>query len=189
MRQIGQKKEKREVEANMSEDLTQEYLDSILLYSPNAGEFRWKNKKGKKITPGQIAGYINHYRGGMSYRIIQIDGVNYRAHRLAWLYTYGSFPKNHIDHIDGDGTNNKIKNLRSVTRTENQKNTRLRADNTSGVVGISWDTAREKWHSYISDKGRRITLGYFKNKEKAVEERKKAEIKYGYHPNHGKLRA
>jgi len=140
------------------------------------------------VKVGDVAGYNRLTNEGKKYLIIKIYGVAYRAGRLAWLYMNGQWPENIIDHEDGDGTNNKYKNLRDVTLHENCKNRRKRVDNKSGVCGVSWSKFCGKWHSYIWVNKKMKVIGYFDDFFEAVCSRKNAESRYGYHPNHGKER-
>jgi hypothetical protein len=167
--------------------LTRERLISLLSYDKETGVFRWIFSKGAKKA-GSIAGTIRHDRTGNTYRQIYIDYKPYPEHRLAWLYMTGEFPKDQTDHIDGNTLNNKISNLRDVDNSENQKNSSIGSNNTSGVMGVSWSGTRKKWIAYISVNGVRKTLGSFEDIEKAATVRKQAEIKYGFHANHGRLR-
>ena len=91
-----------------------------------------------------------------------------------------------IDHIDGDRTNNKWSNLRSVTRTENSRNIARHKDNTSGTTGVRYVAKGGLWQSYIIRGRTFISLGSYKNKDDAVCARKKGEEKYGFHANHGR---
>jgi len=98
--------------------LTQAELHQYLNYDPQTGIFTWKVKLSDKINIGQKTGCKNN-RG---YLLIKINKKLYRAHRLAWLYVYGYFPKFTIDHINRIKTDNRIENLRDVTIQENLKN-------------------------------------------------------------------
>ena len=130
-----------------------------------------------------VAGFIDNSVG---YRKIKIKSVRYYAHRLVWLYHFGKWPSDQIDHIDGDKLNNKIDNLRVVTNQENQKNAKLPSTNTSGVMGVCVHNQTQKWRAQIQDDGKNKFLGLFDNFEEAVAARQAAERKYNFHPNHGK---
>lgn len=80
-----------------------------------------------------------------------------------------------IDHINHDTLDNRRCNLRVCTRQENNMNKGLYNHNTSGVTGVTWDKEKEKWKSQIKINNENRHLGYFKNKEKAIKIRKKAE--------------
>ena len=94
-------------------DLTAERLRGLLEYDGTTGVFHWKGT-------GERAGSIQD----KGYRTIEIGGRSYYAHRLAWLYTYGSWPNDELDHIDRNKDNNSISNLRDVSRSENNRNRR-----------------------------------------------------------------
>ena len=93
-----------------SPSFLEKYMKDRLVYDGSTGLFTWT--KGQK--KGEIAGWKHH----SGYVCINLNYTQYSAHRLAWLYTYGYLPKE-IDHKDRDKANNKISNLRSVTRSEN----------------------------------------------------------------------
>ena len=149
-------------------------LKKILSYDEKTGIFMVKNN-------ANVTSHINNM-----YLIIHIDGVRYQAHRLAWLYVYGKFPNGEIDHINGDESDNRILNLRDVSHAENMKNQRVRSNNTSGVMGVSWHKTNKKWCSLIIVNGQRINLGSFVQFHEAVNARKNAEVLYGFHTNHGR---
>jgi len=98
----------------------------------------------------------------------------------------GKLPEDQIDHINGDPTDNRWENLRDVTNKENQMNRKLGSNNTSGFVGVYWDNSHDRWRSQIWHNSKKVNIGSFKNKQDAIEARKQANIKYGYHENHGK---
>lgn len=162
--------------------LTQARLKELLRYDPFTGVLTWKVDKGNRKA-GSVAGTTPNNR--REYVEIRIDGVLYKAHRLAWLYTYGAFPKKETDHIKHDGRDNKITSLREVTRQQNQKNRSKQCNNTSGVCGVR--SRDGKWLAYIGGGKNYVRLGLFIDFDEAVRVRKTAEAEHGYHPNHGKL--
>ena len=93
-----------------------------------------------------------------------------------------------IDHINGIPSDNRISNLREVSHAQNMQNAKMRADNKSGVTGVSWCKQSEKWIAYICFLGEMETLGRFDVKMEAVRHRREAEERYGFHKNHGKKR-
>lgn len=97
--------------------LTQDRLRELLHYDPDTGVFT-NIKPRHRVKVGDIAGS----NSGKGYLQIQIDQKRYSAHRLAWLYTYGRFPEEFIDHINGNPSDNRIVNLREVTQRENLQN-------------------------------------------------------------------
>ena len=95
----------------MSKKLTQKKLQELFNYPMKTGAFIWIGKR-RGIKTNNIAGHLN--KNG--YIHIMIDGKFYYAHRLAWLYVYGHFPKNQIDHINRNRSDNRISNLREVSQ-------------------------------------------------------------------------
>jgi hypothetical protein len=168
-----------------TKELTQDRLKYLFNYNPDTGDFTRSVNQGTRGRVGDVAGYIGYNKTGKVYLRTKVDGKSYLVHRLAWLYSYGEWPKNHIDHIDQNSLNNRLSNLRDVTTLENNKNQKIYSNNSSGTMGVYFHVAKQKWHAQIRVKGKRLNLGYFKLKEDAISARKEAQIKYGYHPNHG----
>jgi len=168
-------------------ELTQEYLRSVLRYDLLTGLFYWKKSLGK-AKKGNIAGSTCKYKNGKKYTRIGIGNKNYRAHRLSFLYVLSALPEDQVDHINGNGLDNRWINLRPVTGHENHRNSRLSSNNTSGHIGVSWQKYKNKWQVQIRANKKPIHLGYFLNIVDAVKARKEAEKKYGYHENHGQVR-
>ena len=170
--------------------MDQTYLKERLSYDPSTGVFTWNrcekmsNKYNSRFA-GKATRHVYQRKDGYKMVRIRMDGKEYAASRLAWLYMTGSWPTEHIDHIDHDTTNNRFANLREVSHAENQKNKTMLATNTSGITGVSWYKALGKWYAYIGASGERVNGGYFKEFDDAVARRKELEIQYGFHPNHG----
>ena len=163
---------------NITVDEVREAFD----YDEETGDMIWKIRASSRANIGDAAGYVNR-RG---YKYIGYKGKLYRAHRLIWLYVHGSFPPEQIDHIDGNPSNNRISNLRAVSRKENAKNQKLPKNNTSGITGVVWKKNASKWHARIKINWKQIHLGTFNDFFEACCGRKSAEIKYDFHPNHGR---
>ncbi len=179
--------------------ITQEYLKECLHYDPDTGVFTWlarpethfKRNHVHHTCNTRLAGkHAGTYTkaGRIIYRRITIDDALYMSHRLAWLYVFGEFPDGFIDHIDGDGSNNRLVNLRNVNHRENCKNRRMNSNNNTGLMCVSLYKGRGNCHARISTPDGRKHLGYFSSLADAIEARKAAELEYGYHPNHGKGR-
>ncbi|WP_111519392.1 HNH endonuclease signature motif containing protein [Cupriavidus phytorum] len=178
------------------QEITQEYLKELLSYDKDTGEFRWKprgfclfkTEHAAKIWntrfPGTAAGNVD-VKG---YRKIVIHQRSYKAHRLAWLYVYGEWPGAdlQIDHINGIRSDNRIANLRAVPPVENSRNLRPGRVGRSGLFGVHWDAKWNRWRAKIHEKGATVELGSFKTREEAIAARKAAEVRLGYHENHGK---
>ena len=159
-----------------------EQLKEILHYEPDTGIFTWLVSTGKRVKAGDIAGCIE----AEGYRVIRIKTKLYKAHRLAWLYMTGKWPKHQIDHDDRVRNNNKWSNLFEATNTENQKNCSKRKDNVSGVAGVDWIKVDSIWRARIRSNGQRISLGRFKDKFEAICARLSANNTYNFHVNHGR---
>jgi len=161
--------------------ITQKELKRILYYNPETGIFIWLFKNGNHIKMGDIAGSID--AGG--YIIIKINGKQYKAHRLAWLYITSFWPKNDIDHKDQVRNNNIFSNLRDATHQINSKNKSMSKNNTSGFAGVTFHKATKKWLVQIKVNYRQIYLGVYKDINEAIKIRKQANIMYGFYENHG----
>jgi hypothetical protein len=164
--------------------ISREEVLRVLDYDEFTGVFTWKVSRGRGKV-GSEAGCVSDCGTGKFYRRICVSGKLYHAHRLAWLIINGMFPENEIDHVDGNGLNNKYSNLRSVTHSENAKNKRKHITNTSGVVGVSWYKSGAKWQASIRFNGKLKHLGLFESFDDAVIVRKEAEKLYNFHPGHG----
>ena len=145
-----------------------EKAKELLHYDSESGMFIWRLGRSR-AKKGYIAGATH----GSRYERIAIklgDGSQKKipSHRLAWFITYGYLP-NIIDHIDGDGLNNRINNLRECTNSQNQMNTGKPSSNTSGVKGVSWRSRDNVWQVRIGFSGKYIWLGSFKRIEDAEQ--------------------
>lgn len=147
--------------------VTQKRLLEVLVYSPESGVFTYRADKGR-FKAGSIAGYAQKDTGRVS---INVDGRLYRAHRLAWLYMTGQWPKNEIDHIDTNAGNNAWANLRDVTPTVNKQNMRKAqaGKKHSPLLGAQWCKQRNKWSSRIRVDGKAKHLGFFQTDTAASE--------------------
>lgn len=159
-------------------------LKNQLYYNSDTGFFSWSVDK-QKVKRGSIAGYIR--RDG--YNEIRINYKKFFAHRLAWFYVYGKWPEKYIDHINGIRSDNRICNLRDVSKYEDAKNRSISKRNKTGQVGVLFDKSRNKYMSTIGVKDKTIFLGRFDNILNAISVRKKAEIENGFSETHGRGRS
>lgn len=162
----------------MKTDITQERLKELLSYDESTGEFKWikKSSKMSNVPIGTKAGNVSPY----GYHQIRVDGVIYYSHRLAWLYMFGYFPITDLDHINRIRSDNRIVNLREVTRAENNQNSGMSKNNSTGYPGISFHKATGKYQARIGILGKSKYLGVFEDIEDAVIAQVAAKTKY--HP-------
>lgn len=143
--------------------ITQEYLHSVLDYNQDTGIFTWKKQVSNAIKSGDIAGG-KHNRG---YVCFKIHGKLYVAHRIVWIYVYGTLPKDQLDHINGIKSDNRLCNLREANNSENVRNQKLRKSNKSGFKGVSWNKRANKWVAQCRANGKVNFLGFFDSTELA----------------------
>lgn len=142
--------------------LTQERLKELLDYDPDTGIFLWKVSRYSECI-GKEAGSVAITDG---YRRIALDGKKYLAHRLAWLFVYGVWPTNQIDHIDHNKSRNKISNLRDVTNGENQQNQiKPQKHNHAGKLGVRHRNG--KYQAQIKIDGKSKHLGSYSTADEA----------------------
>jgi hypothetical protein len=159
--------------------LTQKRLKELFNYNPETGLFTRLVDRGNTKS-GDIAGTT----GKQGYTYISVDYKIYSAHRLAFLYMTGEIPAQ-VDHQDHIKNNNTWINLSPSNPELNAKNMFLPSHNTSGVIGTYWSNRRKCWYAEIKIKGKKIHLGGYKTLEEAAKVRQAANIKYGFHKNHG----
>ncbi len=142
--------------------LTAERARELLDYDPETGVLRWKSKVSVSVKVGAVAGHIQKLKNGKRYWRIRIDYTNYQLHRVIWLIVYGRWCSGQIDHIDGNGLNNKLSNIREVTNKENARNIRRTSRNTSGATGVCWNKKNKRWRAAIVVDGVKKHLGRLK---------------------------
>lgn len=156
-----------------------EAMRSIFSYNHETGDVehlvcgKWK----------LVRSIYDHKKSRTPYYRVNTGGKFYLAHRIAWFLHYGEWPNGQIDHVNGNGLDNRIVNLRCVSGKENIRNCRLSKNNTSGVNGVWVQGGRFVAEIMVNRK--KISLGSYKNIDEAKEARRKAEIKYGFHNLHG----
>lgn len=154
-------------------------------YDPETGVVFWKKKPNRNKPVGAQAGF-KWSDGTNTYIRIGINGACIFAHVVAMALLNGRLPSSPVDHIDGDGTNNRAKNLREVSHTENLRNQRLNSRNSSGVMGVDFHVASRRWRARIIVDKKERHLGTFATREEAIVARKAAETQFGFHENHGR---
>ena len=159
--------------------MNSDFLKNFFCYDPESGVFTRRKKWGRQNV-GDPVGSISP----QGYVQVGVGGRTYGAHRLAWLYVTGSFPDGEIDHINRNRSDNRFKNLRAVTRSENLMNTIAKQTSKSGVKGVSLRSLRKgkrpkkMWRADFSFNKKRFYLGNFYTLEAASEaiEKKRLEL-------------
>lgn len=152
--------------------------NELFVYHHESGLIAWKDSRpGRGCVAGKIAGTAAHH----GYRAVMVDGKKHYVHRVVWEMHMGLIHDGYcIDHIDGDRSNNRIQNLRSVTLSENQRNSSIPKNNSTGIQGVY-----AKGRSYVVQcAGKHV--GSFDTFLDACCARKAAERINGFHENHGR---
>lgn len=184
------------------DDLTK--IKEALDYNPETGVFTWKTDRPadhfknqmahrvwKTRFSGKVAGYSKQKGVNTNYITIRVFHKLYLAHRLAWAFVHDKWPDYEVDHINGDGLDNSISNLRDVPKEVNGKNSNRKSNNTSGVNGVWWHKQGLKWcaEGHYTEEGvhKKKYLGLFET----IEEAEKARLNWqeshgGFSDRHGK---
>lgn len=146
--------------------LTYDRARELLSYCAETGVLTWNVDRAYVVRAGDIAG-TNGING---YRQIIVDGERHKAHRVAWLIANGKWAVGDIDHINGVRSDNRLTNLRDVSRSVNMQNQRVAHQcNQSGLLGVSPHKRNKKrpWAASINVGGKVMHLGYFATPEEA----------------------
>ena len=170
-----------------AKDITADRARELLHYDPETGVFTRRVASGKTHV-GDVTGSKN----ALGYMMVGVDGSRYLAHRLAWLYTYGEWPKQDIDHIDQDKANNRIANLRDVSRSANNQNRSAALSNSgTGIANVCPVTAgRRPYRVRLKLNGVIVYHKHFYTIEEAIAARDEARAKFHpFAPTHTKPHA
>lgn len=163
-------------------ELTHELLLNTVEYNPITGEF---------TKDGESTGSEKCFNGKM-YVQLWLHRKQYLAHRIAVFYMTREWPESEVDHKDGNGLNNRWKNLRCCTRLENCRNARFRSRPKHKLKGVYFRVSRKNgkkmWYASIGAGGKTETRGSYKTMREAIQERRRLEEKHGYHEGHGSTR-
>lgn len=177
---------------------TPDQLRQMLTYDPETGSLFWKIRCPSMFsgTKGRsrehcCANWNSRYAETEAFTHLHSTGYKkgavfnkkYNAHRVAWAIYYGVWPSLEIDHINGVRHDNRISNLREVRRWQNNANSKLRCDNTSGIKGVCLDRRTGKWLAQIGYEGRHKVIGAFSCKDDAAKAYADASERY-----HGEFR-
>ena len=156
--------------------LSVEELKRNLHYNPDTGVFTRVASNHPKVKIGDIAGSIRN-----GYVVIKINVIAYNAHRLAWLYMTGAMPKEFIDHINGDRSDNRFCNLREATNAQNVQNEKtLRKNNTTGFAGVILNKRKKdkRYCAQIKINRKNVALGCFECPKEAHQAYLEAKRKF-----------
>ena len=154
------------------------FIRSILNYEPDTGVFTWNKRTPDMFSsknPSRICSVWNARLSGKKagkisgpgYVYITVLNKNILAHRLAWFYVNGFWPRKNIDHKNLNKLDNRIDNLREATHSQNMINVPRPKNNTSGFKGVSFSKRHKSWCACITINYRKHHLGYFKDPEDA----------------------
>lgn len=177
-------------------DISLDYLHECFKYEPDTGFLVWRhrpvshfqNEHRWKIWitrfAGKNAGCVGVFSNTCHYITVRINGKQQLAHRVIFYMVHGWLPEA-IDHIDQNGMNNRIDNLRAATHATNALNTRMRSDNTSGFQGVSWSKFASKWRAQFQIAGKTHHIGYYDTTEAANAAYRETIEAAGFSSNHG----
>ena len=158
-------------------------IKNRVTYNPETGEFFHSGLAPKHLL-GKRCGTVSNYNSGIKYILIKVNYKQYLAHRVAYTLCNGSIPRGmEIDHINRNGLDNRISNLRAVTRSDNLKNRNLiwkKRRSGRGLTGVNFEKFSGRYKAVISYNGKQINLGRSDDFFEACCLRKSAEAKFGY---------
>lgn len=164
------------------EELTQDLLSKVLKYDPLSGTLIWiSNLHSRSVVPSSRAGYLKK----SGYRGISLFGKTYAEHHLIWFIHYGVWPTGQIDHINQVRDDNRIANLREVTKAENARNRSRNPNSKLGEHGIWFNMRTNKYVAEITLNGKKVYQKSFDDIDEAIAERKIKSLELGFHENHG----
>lgn len=170
-------------------------LREFFAYNPRTGELRYRPRarhwfKSDRLWKAWNAQFSGKIGTGFSnsYRLIAVNQRRYLAHRVIWAMMMGEWPQEEIDHINQDRSDNRWRNLRAATRSQNACNITMPSNNTSGVMGVHWWETGQLWQAYGDARRHRI-VKYAKTFEEAVALREEIKRQLGMTKHHGRVSA
>lgn len=169
-------------------ELGYEEVARLFTYDRESGILYWRIRVNNNTRRDYVAGSSKRVTDG--YRQVKVKGKIYMMHRVIMVLCFGHIPENaEIDRINHVRDDNRLANLRFVTRTDNRRNQSISGKNTSGVTGVYFSKAGKKYIAQIKVNQELIYLGTFKTLEEAAAARAEANLKFKFNNNHGKRRA
>ena len=169
----------------MRDNIPPSVLRELLKYDPETGVFTWVVRPESRFLHPKQAKVWNKKYGNKrafqhvnarGYLVSKIYGKAYQAHRVAWAITYGKWPADCIDHINGDPSDNRLGNLREATVRQNSLNSRS-PRGTSKYKGVFWLSSGQKWAAAIKVHGKQTRLGSFQDEDDAARSYNQAASK------------
>lgn len=164
-------------------------LRDALRYDEETGKLYWRQRPDRSnqwnSRYAEREAFTATARNG--YKVGRLEGQNFYAHRIAYAIWHGEHPSADVDHVNGRRDDNRIANLRSVSRSVNQRNKKWRTNGCSGAVGVHWRADLKKWVASIGVNKKTLYLGAFREKAKAIAARQNAEAANGFTERHGVL--
>jgi 1-aminocyclopropane-1-carboxylate deaminase/D-cysteine desulfhydrase-like pyridoxal-dependent ACC family enzyme len=142
--------------------ITKEKLHELFEYKD--GVLYWKEDRYRRKCKGKSAGSLKDNR----YFMVTVEGKKYYIHRLVFMMFNGYFP-DYVDHVDGNGLNNRIENLRECNAQQNQFNSKVSKNSKTGVKNVSWSRQNKKWIVAFMFEGRQNYYGGYDTIEEAAE--------------------
>lgn len=184
------------------EHLPADHLAKVLRYEPETGLLFWLPRTEETVSAtkrpaseacrawnAKFSGKEAFTATSKGYRVGRVNNILMRAHRVAWAIYHGAWPSHDLDHINGDRSDNRLCNLRDVSRLDNLRNMSMSAHNSSGITGVYRNKHTRRWSAKISVNNRSRHLGYFETAAEAEAARKAAEVELGFNPAHGVRRS
>lgn len=166
-------------------EIRYEEIARLFTYDRETGVLYWRIKDRNTIRHKYVAGSFGGTGDG--YRRVRIKGKIYLEHRIIMMLCFGHIPDNaEIDHINHVRNDNRLDNLRFVTRGENFKNKSVSSNNTTGITGVCFTKRLQKYIAYIKVNRQMHFLGYYNTLEEAAAARAEANLEFNFHANHGK---
>ena len=165
------------------EELTQDLIAKVLKYDALSGTLIWiSNLHSKRAIPNSRAGSLVKSTG---YRNISLFGRTYLEHQLIWFICNGVWPSGQIDHINQIRDDNRIVNLRDVSKADNARNRSRNPNSKLGEHGIWFNQRTNKYVAEITLNGKKVYQKSFDDIDEAIEARKAKSLELGFHENHG----
>ncbi|HDT5935407.1 TPA: HNH endonuclease [Enterobacter kobei] len=148
-------------------------INELIHYGSDTGIFTWKKDRGAIAKKGDPLRQVD----SKGYTRVKIAGKKYLLHRIAFYLYYGEEPE-FIDHINSIRSDNRIENLRACTLSQNGFNVGLTSRSTTGVKGVAWNKASQKYQCTIKVKGKSFYFGLYDDIELAELVAMEARLKF-----------